>query len=235
MGRLGRDLGPLPAHDRYARDRGCLRPELAAEACRRTNAQVASPTLPDTRFTAFDRLIDAWFPLTYVLNNLNRGMGLPDGYPFVLSPPAVEKLKFVHETLNPASTRDESAVLGIPGQSGPLGSLSELHNGLIDGQAIARFRHDFGNHPSRFRPSGCSAFSWPRSPPEFSPARTSWPGLTVIWVSSPGMGESRNLERSGGGLSGMSASSSAARPVMTMASTWVPQCMTRYFRPMRST
>src|SRR5208337_3689716 len=34
----------------------------------------------------------------------------------------------------------------------------------------------------------------------FSPARTSWPGLTVISVSSPGMGESRNLERSGGGL-----------------------------------
>ena len=30
-------------------------------------------------------MIDSWFPLTYVLNNLNRGMGLPDGYPFVLS------------------------------------------------------------------------------------------------------------------------------------------------------
>ena len=30
-------------------------------------------------------MIDSWFPLTYVLNNLNRGLGLPDGYPFVLS------------------------------------------------------------------------------------------------------------------------------------------------------
>src|SRR5208337_1071611 len=47
---------------------------------------------------------DDWFPLTYVLDNLNRGMGLPDGYPFVLSPPAVEKLKFVHETLNAGTT-----------------------------------------------------------------------------------------------------------------------------------
>ena len=49
------------------------------------------------------------------------------------------------------------------------------------------------------------------------------------------MGESRNLERSGGGLSGMSASSSAARAVMTMASACVPQWKTRYLRPIRST
>ena len=48
----------------------------------------------------FDELIDGWFPLTYLLNNLNRGLGLPDGYPFVLSEPAIEKLRFVHETVN---------------------------------------------------------------------------------------------------------------------------------------
>jgi hypothetical protein len=47
----------------------------------------------------FDRLIDSWFPVTYVLNNLNRGLGLPDAYPFVLSPPAVDKLRFVHDTV----------------------------------------------------------------------------------------------------------------------------------------
>ena len=44
---------------------------------------------------AFERLIDSWFPLTYVLNNLNRGLGLADAYPFVLSPSAVAKLWFV--------------------------------------------------------------------------------------------------------------------------------------------
>jgi hypothetical protein len=49
--------------------------------------------------TPFNRLIDNWFPLTYVLNNLNRGMGLPDGYPFVLSPPAIDKLRFVHDAI----------------------------------------------------------------------------------------------------------------------------------------
>jgi hypothetical protein len=47
----------------------------------------------------FDRLIDTWFPLTYVLNNLNRSMGLVDAYPFVWSPPAIEKLRFVHDTI----------------------------------------------------------------------------------------------------------------------------------------
>lgn len=48
---------------------------------------------------SFDRMIDGWFPLTYVMNNLNRGLGLPDGYPFVISPPVVEKLRFIHETI----------------------------------------------------------------------------------------------------------------------------------------
>src|SRR5262249_52547249 len=51
---------------------------------------------------SFDALVADWFPLTYLLNNLNRGLGLPDGYPFVLSTLATEKLKFVHETVQAA-------------------------------------------------------------------------------------------------------------------------------------
>jgi hypothetical protein len=47
----------------------------------------------------FDRLIADWFSVTYALNNLNRSMGLPDGYPFILSPPVIDKLRFVHETI----------------------------------------------------------------------------------------------------------------------------------------
>jgi hypothetical protein len=48
---------------------------------------------------SFDRLMDSWGPITYVLNNLNRGLGTDDAYPFVLSQPAVNKLRFVHETI----------------------------------------------------------------------------------------------------------------------------------------
>jgi hypothetical protein len=47
----------------------------------------------------FKQVIERWFSLTYVLNNLNRGMGLPDAYPFVLRTRAVEKLRFVHEVI----------------------------------------------------------------------------------------------------------------------------------------
>ncbi len=54
---------------------------------------------------SFDDLIDHWFPLTYVLNNLNRGLGLQDGYPFVLSKPAIDKLRFVHEVVGASRGR----------------------------------------------------------------------------------------------------------------------------------
>jgi len=48
---------------------------------------------------SFDGILKNWMPLTYALNSLNRGMGLPDLYPFVLSTPATDKLRFVHETV----------------------------------------------------------------------------------------------------------------------------------------
>jgi hypothetical protein len=50
----------------------------------------------DTRAT-FEKVIANWLPLTCALNELNRGMGHTDLYPFVLSVPAMEKLRFVHE------------------------------------------------------------------------------------------------------------------------------------------
>jgi len=44
-----------------------------------------------------DRLIDAWLPVEFATNNLNRSMGLADLYPFLLSPRVIEKLTFVHD------------------------------------------------------------------------------------------------------------------------------------------
>lgn len=49
------------------------------------------------RAAAFSEIIDAWLPLTFMANNLNRCMGETDLYPFVLSERAVEKLSFIHE------------------------------------------------------------------------------------------------------------------------------------------
>jgi len=63
-------------------------------------AMTADPRTIPSGEGSFDRILENWLPLTYVLNELNRGMGLPDLYPFVLSAPAIEKLRFVHEVLN---------------------------------------------------------------------------------------------------------------------------------------
>ena len=48
---------------------------------------------------SFGQMVEAWFPLTYLLNNLNRSLGLSDAYPFVLSPKVIKKLEFAHETI----------------------------------------------------------------------------------------------------------------------------------------
>lgn len=54
----------------------------------------------------FQTLIEHWFPLTYALNSLNRSMGHDHVYPFVLSSPAVEKLKMVHMIIASQQTSD---------------------------------------------------------------------------------------------------------------------------------
>jgi len=52
-------------------------------------------------------LVTAWLPLTFAMNSLNRCMGAGDLYPFILSPPVVEKLGFIHEVVHasPQSVR----------------------------------------------------------------------------------------------------------------------------------
>ncbi|PFG21298.1 zinc-binding metallopeptidase family protein [Serinibacter salmoneus] len=46
---------------------------------------------------AFRRIIALWVPLTWSLNMINRSMGHPDLYPFVLPPAVLEKMSFVHQ------------------------------------------------------------------------------------------------------------------------------------------
>ena len=54
---------------------------------------------PLARVEDFNSLVTDWSALTYVLNNLTRGLGLADAYPFVLSTPVVDKLRFVCATM----------------------------------------------------------------------------------------------------------------------------------------
>jgi hypothetical protein len=55
---------------------------------------------------SFDEILENWFPLTYALNELNRGMGLPDAYPFLLSAQAIEKLQFIHQVVRHSRADD---------------------------------------------------------------------------------------------------------------------------------
>jgi len=47
--------------------------------------------------TNFGDIVNMWFPLTFAVNSLNRSMGHADFYPFIVSVPVIEKLKFIHE------------------------------------------------------------------------------------------------------------------------------------------
>jgi hypothetical protein len=62
-------------------------------------ATTPSISVPHTDFSDFDSLILSWLPLTVALNSLDRSMGHPDSYPFVLSDPALKKLRFVHDVI----------------------------------------------------------------------------------------------------------------------------------------
>jgi hypothetical protein len=55
----------------------------------------------------FLNFVNSWTRLTALLNELSRGMGLHDFYPFVLSRKAVAKLQFVHRVAHLAKDQLE--------------------------------------------------------------------------------------------------------------------------------
>jgi hypothetical protein len=71
-----------------------LKPKHPASEIMTSDLQAVDPLDPH-----FDQTLKAWFPLTYAVNELNRGMGLADMYPFVLSDVVLDKLRFIHQKL----------------------------------------------------------------------------------------------------------------------------------------
>jgi hypothetical protein len=59
-------------------------------------ALVAAIDFDSYRAPDMEMLIDAWLPIEFSTNSLNRSMGQIDLYPFFLSAVAIEKLGFVH-------------------------------------------------------------------------------------------------------------------------------------------
>jgi hypothetical protein len=71
------------------------------------SAPGASVGFDPYRAPGIDALVAGWVPLTLAINSLNRSMGLPDLYPFALSPIAVGKLGFIHDLV--AAQRTQAA------------------------------------------------------------------------------------------------------------------------------
>ena len=70
-----------------------LRPKL------RKGADIAAKFDFDPYRAEMERIIEAWLPLTFAVNSINRSMGLSDLYPFVLAPTVIAKLTFVHDRI----------------------------------------------------------------------------------------------------------------------------------------
>ncbi|HTU65017.1 MAG TPA: putative zinc-binding metallopeptidase [Steroidobacteraceae bacterium] len=67
---------------------------VRAPAAQRPGEKIATDRLA---FFDFDSLTTGWTAVTLALNSLNRSMGMKDAYPFVITAPVLEKLRFVHE------------------------------------------------------------------------------------------------------------------------------------------
>jgi hypothetical protein len=80
-----------------------VRPKYGGVGVPSANVDLAALFDPH-RAEGLDGLIAAWLPVTFAVNSLNRSMGQPDLYPFVLSPPAIIKLSFVHDLIVSART-----------------------------------------------------------------------------------------------------------------------------------
>lgn len=79
----------------------CFGPEATCDAKR-----------PDSEH--FVTFLNSWLKLTAVMNELCRGMGQPDFYPFALPRAAVAKLHFVHLVVCDARARQTSANVAAP-------------------------------------------------------------------------------------------------------------------------
>jgi hypothetical protein len=56
----------------------------------------------------FETIIEAWLPMTFAVNSINRSMGVEDLYPFVISQAATAKLKAVHDIVKGEGTRERT-------------------------------------------------------------------------------------------------------------------------------
>ncbi len=78
---------------------GAFGMQIKVRPGRRTRMSAAIDFDPHAE-TDTARLIDAWLPVTFAMNSLNRSMGHNDLYPFVLAPAVIAKIDFVSKLVH---------------------------------------------------------------------------------------------------------------------------------------
>lgn len=72
-----------------------------------------------------EQLIEAFLPVTFAVNTLNRSMGQPDLYPFVLSAAAINKLGFIHQLCRAARNGQPDLTVSASPQLAPAQQTSQ--------------------------------------------------------------------------------------------------------------
>ncbi|MCO6184671.1 putative zinc-binding metallopeptidase [Rhizobium sp. L1K21] len=71
------------------------------------------PTNGPDPFNAYESgdtqmMVEAWTELSLAVNAINRSVGQPDLYPFIFSPPVIDKLDFMHDLVATNSKRNKT-------------------------------------------------------------------------------------------------------------------------------
>lgn len=78
-----------------------------------------------------EQLIEAFLPVTFAVNSLNRSIGQQDFYPFVLSPVAIAKLGFIHQLCRQARDDLPPKSSAEPAEGTPLLQTNQPQVGTI--------------------------------------------------------------------------------------------------------
>jgi hypothetical protein len=67
----------------------------------------------DPYAASIEHLIDAWIPLTFAFNSINRSMGVGDLYPFVLGAPTMLKLNYIYNLIHRNKLSEQQMERGV--------------------------------------------------------------------------------------------------------------------------
>jgi hypothetical protein len=76
-----------------------------------TSAMTADWGFDPYQATSIKPVIASWIPLTLAVNSLNRSLGQPDLYPFVLTAKVITKIDFVLRLIVSAQNEQEQSEL----------------------------------------------------------------------------------------------------------------------------